>query len=119
MSFVFLTTVSIFRRCAHMLYCLVTEQHYNLAYFVARRIVNVKAHLDKAIPYGMLFTCLYRYVMSSSPQLRNGQYSLVEPVMAPLTQNTYVSLYWKCSSNQLDHSKDSITYYDVSSSDDE
>ena len=68
-----------------MLYCLITEQPYNLAYFVAKRIVNVKARLDKAIPYGMLLTRLYRYVMNTFPLLQDGQYLHVEPVMAPLT----------------------------------
>jgi hypothetical protein len=105
--------------CAHMLYCLVTEQPYNHAYFVAKRIVNVKARLDKAIPYGMLLTRLYRYVMNTFPPLQDGQYLHFEPAMAPLTQNTYISLYWKCSSPHIRHEENSITYHEVSSSDDE
>ena len=81
--------------------------------------MNVKARLDKGIPYGMLLTRLYRYVMNTFPLLQNGQYLHVEPVMAPLNQNTYISLYWKCSSPHIRHDENSITYHEVSSSDDE
>ncbi|GJZ76076.1 hypothetical protein Tco_0640541 [Tanacetum coccineum] len=61
---------------AHMLYYVVAEEQYNLAYFFVKRTVN--------LPYGMFLTRLYRYVMETYPHLDNGTYDIVERVMRPL-----------------------------------
>ncbi|GKE33537.1 hypothetical protein Tco_1452859 [Tanacetum coccineum] len=37
------------------------------------------------LPYGMLLTCLFKYVMSESPELFNESYVLYDRVMYPLT----------------------------------
>ncbi|GKA81319.1 hypothetical protein Tco_0788011 [Tanacetum coccineum] len=69
---------------AHMLYCVVAEEQYNLAYFFVKRIECAKATPTANLPYGMFLTRLYRYVMETYPHLDNGIYDVVERVMRPL-----------------------------------
>ncbi|GJZ50483.1 hypothetical protein Tco_0604673 [Tanacetum coccineum] len=68
---------------AHMLYCVVAEEQYNLAYFFVKRIECVRATPTTNLPYGMFLTRLYRHVMETYPHLDNGIYD-VERVMRPL-----------------------------------
>ncbi|GKC11869.1 hypothetical protein Tco_1008651 [Tanacetum coccineum] len=63
---------------AHMLYCVVAEEQYNLAYFFVKRIECAKATLTANLPYGMFLTRLYRYIMETYPHLDNGTYDIVE-----------------------------------------
>ncbi|GJY40631.1 hypothetical protein Tco_0427901 [Tanacetum coccineum] len=69
---------------AHMLYCVVAEEQYNLAYFFVKRIECAKATPTVNLPYGMFLTRLYRHVMESYPYIDNGIYDIVERVMHPL-----------------------------------
>nr|GEV93806.1 ribosomal protein L7Ae/L30e/S12e/Gadd45 [Tanacetum cinerariifolium] len=69
---------------AHMLYCVVAEEQYNLAYFFVKRIECAKATPTAYLPYGMFLTHLYRYVMETYPRLDNGTYDIVERVMRPI-----------------------------------
>ncbi|GJU01976.1 hypothetical protein Tco_1112314 [Tanacetum coccineum] len=69
---------------AHMLYCVVAEERYNLAYFFVKRIKCARATPTANLPYGMFLTRLYRYVMETYPHLNNGTYDIVERVMRPL-----------------------------------
>ncbi|GJS64659.1 hypothetical protein Tco_0679223 [Tanacetum coccineum] len=69
---------------AHMLYCVVAEEQYNLAYFFVKIIECAKATPTTNLPYGMFLTHLYRYVIETYPHLDNGTYDIVERVMYPL-----------------------------------
>nr|GFA03769.1 ribosomal protein L7Ae/L30e/S12e/Gadd45 [Tanacetum cinerariifolium] len=69
---------------AHMLYCVVTEKQYNLAYFFVKRIECARDTPTANLPYGMFLTRLYQYVMEVYPHLDNGTYDIVERVMRPL-----------------------------------
>nr|GEV01718.1 ribosomal protein L7Ae/L30e/S12e/Gadd45 [Tanacetum cinerariifolium] len=69
---------------AHMLYCVVAEEQYNLAYFFVKRIECAKATPTINLLYGMFLTHLYRYVKEMYPHLDNGTYDIVERVMRPL-----------------------------------
>ncbi|GJT27995.1 hypothetical protein Tco_0908270 [Tanacetum coccineum] len=69
---------------AHMLYCIITKQPYNLAYYVVKRIENVKSQHNKVIPYGMLLTRLFHYAMSTYPHLAGPYYRVVDRKMAPI-----------------------------------
>ncbi|GKA83691.1 hypothetical protein Tco_0805286 [Tanacetum coccineum] len=69
---------------AHMLYCVVVGEQYNLAYFFVKRIECAKATPIANIPYGMFLTRLYRHIMEMYPHLDNGIYDIVERVMRPL-----------------------------------
>ncbi|GJZ71368.1 hypothetical protein Tco_0635219 [Tanacetum coccineum] len=69
---------------AHMLYCVVAEEQYNLAYFFVKRIECAKATPTANLPYCMFLTRVYRHVMETYPHLDNGTYDIVERVMHPL-----------------------------------
>ncbi|GJU36809.1 hypothetical protein Tco_1185163 [Tanacetum coccineum] len=69
---------------AHMLYYVVAEEQYNLAYFFVKRIERARATPTANLPYGMFLTRLYRHVMEMCHHLDNGIYDIVERVMHPL-----------------------------------
>ncbi|GJV61178.1 putative reverse transcriptase domain-containing protein [Tanacetum coccineum] len=66
---------------AHMLYCVIAEEQYNLAYFLVKRIQCARATPTVNLPYGMFFTHLYRHAMETYPDLDNGIYDIVDRVM--------------------------------------
>ncbi|PWA80359.1 hypothetical protein CTI12_AA195320 [Artemisia annua] len=88
--------------CAHMLYCLLTQQPYNLAYFFAKRIVHLKGNKDKLIPYRMFLTRLYHYLMNFHPYLRGPHYSLFPPAMEPLNESHVSSIFISAASVDFD-----------------
>ncbi|GJZ86462.1 hypothetical protein Tco_0658072 [Tanacetum coccineum] len=67
-----------------MLYCIVAEEQYNLAYFFIKRIECARATSTANLPYGMFLTRLYRHVMELYPHLDNSIYNVVDRVMHPL-----------------------------------
>ncbi|GJV26006.1 hypothetical protein Tco_1378701 [Tanacetum coccineum] len=69
---------------SYILYCILAEQQYNLAYFFVRRIDSAKATPKAQLPYGMFLTHLLRYVMEHYPLLNNDIYNVVDRVMRPL-----------------------------------
>ncbi|GKA74950.1 hypothetical protein Tco_0781328 [Tanacetum coccineum] len=68
----------------HMLYYIVAEEQYNLAYFFAKRIEWASATPTTNLLYGMFLTRLFRYVMEHYPYLDNSIYNVVDRVMRPL-----------------------------------
>ncbi|GKB27289.1 hypothetical protein Tco_0866690 [Tanacetum coccineum] len=66
---------------AHMLYCIVVEEQYNLAYFFVKRIECAQSNPTANLPYGMFLTRLYRHIMEHYPHLDNGIYNVVDHVM--------------------------------------
>jgi hypothetical protein len=71
---------------AHMLYCILTRQLYNLAYLFAMRFMHLKDDDKKSMPYGMLLTRVYNFFMSNNRYLQNDQYNLVVGVLEPITE---------------------------------
>ncbi|GJV51114.1 hypothetical protein Tco_1446855 [Tanacetum coccineum] len=69
---------------AHMLYCIVAEEQYNLAYFFVKRIECAQATSTANLSYGMFLTRLYRHIMEHYPHIDNGIYNVVDRVMRPL-----------------------------------
>ncbi|GJX48338.1 pentatricopeptide repeat-containing protein [Tanacetum coccineum] len=69
---------------AHMLYCVVAEEQYNLAYFFVKRIECARATPTANLPYGMFLTRLYQHVMETYSHLDNDIYDIVDRVMRPL-----------------------------------
>ncbi|GJW65237.1 hypothetical protein Tco_0117121 [Tanacetum coccineum] len=68
-----------------MLYCVATSKNINLAYFIAKRMEFITKQARLILPYGMLLTCLFKYVMGESPELFNKSYVLYDHFMYPLT----------------------------------
>ncbi|GJR26674.1 zf-CCHC domain-containing protein [Tanacetum coccineum] len=66
---------------AHILYCVVAEEQYNLAYFFVKRIECARATSTANLPYDMFLTRLYRHVMETYPHLDNGIYDILNRVM--------------------------------------
>ncbi|GJR58340.1 hypothetical protein Tco_1500502 [Tanacetum coccineum] len=69
---------------SHILYCILANQKYNLAYLFVKRIESAKATPKAHLPYGMFLTRLFRYVMEHYPHLDNGIYNIIDRVMRPL-----------------------------------
>nr|GEX45294.1 ribosomal protein L7Ae/L30e/S12e/Gadd45 [Tanacetum cinerariifolium] len=69
---------------AHMLYYIVSEEQYKLAYFFVKQIKCARATSTANLPYDMFLTRLYRHVMENYPHLNNGIYDVVDRVMRPL-----------------------------------
>ncbi|GJV47588.1 hypothetical protein Tco_1437800 [Tanacetum coccineum] len=67
-----------------MLYCVVVEEQYDLAYFFVKRIQCARATPTTNLPYGMFLTRLYRHIMETYPHLNNAIYDFVDRVMRPL-----------------------------------
>ncbi|GJU13573.1 hypothetical protein Tco_1135969 [Tanacetum coccineum] len=61
------------------------SEQYNLAFFIAKRMKFITKQPRLILPYGMLLTCLFKYVMSESPKLSNDHYVLCDRVMYPFT----------------------------------
>ncbi|GKF22097.1 hypothetical protein Tco_0074419 [Tanacetum coccineum] len=69
----------------YMLYCVAKSEKFNLAIFIAKLMDFVTKQARLILPYDMLLTCLFKYVMSESPELFNESYVLYDHVMYPLT----------------------------------
>ncbi|GJS61951.1 hypothetical protein Tco_0656735 [Tanacetum coccineum] len=60
-------------------------ENFNLAFFIAKRMEFVTKQARLILPYGMLLTRLFKYVMGESPELLNESYAMYDRVMYPLT----------------------------------
>ncbi|GJV82603.1 hypothetical protein Tco_1522501 [Tanacetum coccineum] len=69
----------------YMLYCIAKSEKFNLAFFIAKRMEFVTKQARLILPYGMLLTRLFKFVMGESPELFNESYVLYDRVMYPLT----------------------------------
>ncbi|GJV55372.1 hypothetical protein Tco_1456377 [Tanacetum coccineum] len=67
-----------------MLYCAVHSEKFNLAYFMAKRMEWVTKQARLILPYGMLLTRLFKFIMNEYPELHNESYVLYDRVMNPL-----------------------------------
>nr|GEY21140.1 hypothetical protein [Tanacetum cinerariifolium] len=65
----------------YMLYCIVFEEQYNLAYFFTKRIKCARSNPTANLPCVMFLTYLYRHIIEHYPHLDNGIYSVVDRVM--------------------------------------
>ncbi|GJV63557.1 hypothetical protein Tco_1474385 [Tanacetum coccineum] len=89
---------------AHMLYCVVTEEQYNLAYFFVKRIQCARFTPTANISYGMFLTRLYRHIMETYPHLDNGIYDIVDRARHSVSSSS--SHHQGTSSHQHDDDDD-------------
>ncbi|GJX79264.1 hypothetical protein Tco_0327413 [Tanacetum coccineum] len=68
----------------YMLYCVVHSERFNLAYFMAKRMEWVTKQKRLILPYGMLLTRLFKFIIRENPELENESYVLYDRVMTPL-----------------------------------
>ncbi|GKA98393.1 hypothetical protein Tco_0826330 [Tanacetum coccineum] len=57
---------------------------FNLAYYMAKRMKLVTKQARLILPYGMLLTRLFKFIMNEYPKLYNESYVLYDRVMNPL-----------------------------------
>ncbi|GJY47299.1 hypothetical protein Tco_0436362, partial [Tanacetum coccineum] len=67
----------------HMLYCIETSTRYNLAFFVLKRMEKTQSKPKELLPYRMLLTRLFTYVVSVFPELVIDRYISHDRVMHP------------------------------------
>ncbi|GJU86753.1 hypothetical protein Tco_1294299 [Tanacetum coccineum] len=87
-----------------MLYCVVAEKQYNLAYFFVKRIECARVTPTANLPCGMFLTHLYRYIMGTYPHLDNGIYDIVKRARHSVSSSS--SHHQDTSSHQHDDDDD-------------
>ncbi|GJR97327.1 hypothetical protein Tco_0269501 [Tanacetum coccineum] len=70
----------------YMLYCLTIGKHFNLAYYIANRMVSVTKSADMTLPYGMILTRLFEHVCVNHPYSFSNELYHVDHVMIPLSE---------------------------------
>ncbi|GJS62113.1 hypothetical protein Tco_0656897 [Tanacetum coccineum] len=70
----------------YMLYCLTIEKTFNLAYYIAHRMVSVTKSADMTLPYRMLLTRLFEHVRVNHPYSFLNELYLGDHVMIPLSE---------------------------------
>nr|GEU62370.1 pentatricopeptide repeat-containing protein [Tanacetum cinerariifolium] len=68
----------------HMLYCIETSTQYNLAFFILKRMKRTRNKPKELLPYGMLLTRFFNYVVTDFPELEIDRYTSYDRVMYPL-----------------------------------
>nr|GEY18383.1 hypothetical protein [Tanacetum cinerariifolium] len=68
----------------YMLYCVANSKKFNLAYFMAKQMEWVTKQARLILPYGMLLTLLFIFIIDENPKLQNESYVLYDRVMNPL-----------------------------------
>ena len=71
----------------YMMYSLSVRQPFNLAYYMAKRMADIPVQGTTAMPYGMLLTCLFRFIspILATPRGLRLDYSLIPHTFAPLS----------------------------------
>ncbi|GKB19567.1 hypothetical protein Tco_0853490 [Tanacetum coccineum] len=67
----------------YMLYCVANSEKFNLAYFMAKRMEWVTKQARLILPYGILLTHLFDFIIGENPELQNESYVLYDCVMNP------------------------------------
>nr|GFA60413.1 pentatricopeptide repeat-containing protein [Tanacetum cinerariifolium] len=68
----------------HMLYCIKSSTPYNLAFFILKRIEKTQSKPKELLPYGMLFSQLFKHFVYVSPELAFDHYLSHDRAMHPL-----------------------------------
>ncbi|GKB67610.1 retrovirus-related pol polyprotein from transposon TNT 1-94 [Tanacetum coccineum] len=100
----------------YMLYCVANSKKFNLAYYMAKRMEWVTKQARLILPYGMLLTRLFKFVMSESSELSNESYVLYDRVMNPLTAHQERKTRKDCGTRRGRHSTSSSSAFDKPSS---
>ncbi|GJW90033.1 hypothetical protein Tco_0167586 [Tanacetum coccineum] len=73
----------VFACICYMLYCIETSTPYNLAFFILKRMEKTRNKPKELLPYGMLFTRLFKHVVFVFPKLAIDHYISYDQVMHP------------------------------------
>ncbi|GJX17568.1 hypothetical protein Tco_0218400 [Tanacetum coccineum] len=70
----------------YMLYCLAKQKHFNLAYYMAKRMASMIKSDLMVLPYGMFLTRLYRHALAIQPIAISNDHYLVDHVMVTIIE---------------------------------
>ncbi|GJV54835.1 ribonuclease H-like domain-containing protein [Tanacetum coccineum] len=96
----------------YLLYYVVNSKKFNLAFYMAKRMEWVTKQKRLILPYGMLLTRLFKFVMNENPELMNAFYVLYDRVMNPLTAQHERMTRRDCSMRRGRHSTSSTSAFD-------
>nr|GEY14755.1 copia protein [Tanacetum cinerariifolium] len=100
----------------YMFYYVVHSEKFNLAYYMAKRIKWVTKQKRLILPYGMLLTRLFKFVMNENPDLYKESYVLYDRVMNPLVAQLEQKTRKDRGTRRGLHSTSSSTFNQPSSS---
>ncbi|GJY48830.1 hypothetical protein Tco_0438786 [Tanacetum coccineum] len=100
----------------YMLYCTVHSKRFNLAYYMAKRMEWVTKQARLILPYGMLLTRLFDFIIGENPELQNESYVLYDRVMNPLATQLQRKPRRDCGTRRGRPSTSSSTFDQPSSS---
>ncbi|GJS07798.1 hypothetical protein Tco_0364594 [Tanacetum coccineum] len=100
----------------YMLYYVANSEKYNLAYYMAKRMEWVTKQSRLILPYGMLLTRLFKYIMNENPELSNFFYVLYDRVINHITAQQARKTRKDCCTRRGRHSTSSSSAFDQLSS---
>ncbi|GJV00591.1 hypothetical protein Tco_1329861 [Tanacetum coccineum] len=100
----------------YMLYYVANSEKFNLAYYMEKQMDWVTKQSRLILPYGMLLTRLFKFVISESSELLNESYVLYDRVMNPLTAQQERKTRKDHGTRKSRHSTSSSSAFDQPSS---
>ncbi|GKD57315.1 hypothetical protein Tco_1290702, partial [Tanacetum coccineum] len=95
---------------------IILSEKFNLAYYMAKLMEWATKQARLILPYGMLLTHLFKFIMSESPELVNESYVLYDHVMNPLTAQQERKIRKDCGTRRGRQSTSSSSAFDQPSS---
>nr|GEV98656.1 hypothetical protein [Tanacetum cinerariifolium] len=71
---------------SYIIYCITIGKPFNLAYYIAKRMVSVTKSADMTLPFEMLLTRLFEHVRVAHPHALLDDLYLVDHVMIPFSK---------------------------------
>nr|GEV13188.1 retrovirus-related Pol polyprotein from transposon TNT 1-94 [Tanacetum cinerariifolium] len=94
----------------YMLYCVVHSKKFNLAYYMAKRMKWVTKQSRLILPFGMLLTRLFTFIINENPELYKETYVLYDRVMTSLAAQLEQKLRKDRGTRRGHHSTSSSTF---------
>ncbi|GJZ11548.1 retrovirus-related pol polyprotein from transposon TNT 1-94 [Tanacetum coccineum] len=85
----------------HMMYCILTSTPFNFAYFLTKRVENIKNQPNSPMPYGMILNRLYDHIIKINPHLRKSKYKSYWSSMKPWVHPTHLNSIIYISSEEV------------------
>ncbi|GJS50438.1 retrovirus-related pol polyprotein from transposon TNT 1-94 [Tanacetum coccineum] len=85
----------------HMMYCILTSTPFNFAYFLTKRVENIKNQPNSPMPYGMILNRLYDHIIKNNPHLRKSKYKSYWSSMKPWVHPTHLNSIIYMSSEEV------------------
>nr|GEY60696.1 copia protein [Tanacetum cinerariifolium] len=100
----------------YILYCVVHSEKFNLSYYMTKRMEWVTKQSRLILPYGMLLTHLFKFIINENLELYKESYVLYDRVMTPLAAKLEQKHKKDRGTRRGRHSTSSSTFNQPSSS---